>query len=238
MRANTRWAILALLFAVRLTMAFQFESVAAISPVIMDEFGVDLADVGVLISLYLAPGLVIALPGGEIGRRYNDKSVVASGLVLMISGGLIMALAAAWSWQLAGRLIGGSGAVLLNVLMSKMVADWFADRELATAMGIFVNSWPKGIVLGLLALPPLASTWGTTGAYRPTSLFAALGLVLLSAVYRAPPARTTSGPRATWPDGASFRAVLIAGCIWDSTILRSVWSSGLAQLCWQSADGA
>jgi len=133
MHTNRRWAILALLFAVRLSMAFQFQSVAAISPLVMNQFDVGLADIGLLISLYLAPGLVIALPGGEIGRRYGDKSAVLFGLALMVGGGLIMVFASAWPWQLVGRLLAGGGGVLLNVLMSKMVTDWFAGKEIATA---------------------------------------------------------------------------------------------------------
>src|SRR5262249_11280895 len=139
---NNRWTILTLLFVVRLSMAFQFQSVAAIAPLVMNKFGVGLADIGLLISLYLAPGLVIALPGGEIGRRYGDKSAVLVGLSLMVGGGLMMVFASAWLWQLMGRLLAGVGGVLLNVLMSKMVTDWFAGKEIATAMAIFVNSWP------------------------------------------------------------------------------------------------
>src|SRR5688500_3994032 len=100
MHTSNRWAILTLLFAVRLRMAFQYLSVAAISPMVMDQFGVGLADIGLLIGLYLAPGLVIALPGGEIGRRYGDKSAVLFGLALMVGGGLIMVSASAWPWQL------------------------------------------------------------------------------------------------------------------------------------------
>ena len=67
-----RWNVLMLLFIVRLSMAFQFQSVASISPTIMKDNGVGLSDIGLLISLYLAPGLAFALPGGEIGRRFGD----------------------------------------------------------------------------------------------------------------------------------------------------------------------
>ena len=49
-----RWSILALLFAVRTTMAFQFQSVAALAPLIQRDFGVNLADIGLAIGLYLA----------------------------------------------------------------------------------------------------------------------------------------------------------------------------------------
>jgi len=44
-----------------------------------------------------------------------------------------------WTVQIAGRLVAGAGVVLLNVQMTKMVADWFAGREIATAMAIFVK---------------------------------------------------------------------------------------------------
>jgi predicted MFS family arabinose efflux permease len=99
-----RWNVLLILFIVRLTMAFQFQSVASLSPAIMNEYGVGLGDVGLLISLYLAPGVVFALPGGEIGRRFGDKRVALFGLVLMTVGGLLMALAPSWHWQVAGRI--------------------------------------------------------------------------------------------------------------------------------------
>src|SRR3978361_1887969 len=128
-----RWNVLILLFTVRLSMAFQFQSVGSMSPAIMKAYGVGLGDIGLLISLYLAPGIVFALPGGEIGRRFGDKRVVLIGLALMVLGGLVMAFAPIWHWQIAGRFVSGRGGVVLNVLMSKMVTDWFAGKEIATA---------------------------------------------------------------------------------------------------------
>src|ERR1700738_4523452 len=139
-----RWNVLLLLFVVRVSMAFQFQSVASISPTLMHEYGVGLGDIGLLISLYLAPGLAFAIPGGEIGRRFGDKRIVLFGLTLMVGGGLAMAFAPTWHWQIAGRIVAGIGGVVLNVLMSKMGTDWFEGKEIATAMAIFVNSWPAG----------------------------------------------------------------------------------------------
>ncbi|MGE4610989.1 MAG: hypothetical protein AAED33_06295 [Paracoccaceae bacterium] len=58
-----RWVILATLFFARLTMAFQFQAVAAISPLIMEAHGLNLANIGLLIGIYLAPGVIVAIPG-------------------------------------------------------------------------------------------------------------------------------------------------------------------------------
>src|SRR3979490_1534815 len=154
-RVRNRWGILAVLFAVRATMAFQFQSVAAVAPLLSSEYGVGLADVGVLIGLYFAPGVALALPGGAIGQRFGDKTTVLGGLLLMLAGSLMIASATSWNIQNAGRLVAGAGGVILSVQMTKMLTDWFAGHEIATAMAIFVNSWPAGIAVALLPLPVL-----------------------------------------------------------------------------------
>ena len=100
---------LGLLFLVRTTMAFQFESVAAIGPVLQREFNVGLPDIGMLIGLYLLPGVVIALPGGAIGRALGDKRTVLVGCAIMFIGNVIMAFTVVWAVQVGGRLLTGVG---------------------------------------------------------------------------------------------------------------------------------
>jgi MFS family permease len=211
-----RWNVLIILFTVRLSMAFQFQSVASMSPAIMKAYGVGLGDIGLLISLYLAPGIALAIPGGEIGRRFGDKRVVLFGLILMIAGGLIMSFAPTWHWQIAGRVAAGIGGVVLNVLMSKMVTDWFAGKEIATAMAIFVNSWPVGIALCLFLLPAIAAVEGIATASWLTTAFCALGFILLVALYRTSShiGSAATVPLAAWPHPAAIRAMVIAGSIW------------------------
>ncbi len=164
---RNRWFVLAVLFAVRLTMAFQFQSVAAVAPLLSNAFDVSLADVGILIGLYFAPGAALALPGGAIGQRFGDRRTVSVALLLMLIGQLAMAVSDSWSVQIAGRLVSGAGGVMLNVQMTKMVADWFSGKEIATAMAIFVNSWPAGIALSLLTLPLIGLGIGSLRGHLP-----------------------------------------------------------------------
>ena len=230
---TNRWRVLALLFCVRVTMAFQFQAVAALSPLLMDRFGVGLADIGLLIGLYLLPGIIIALPGGAIGRRFGDKRAVAFGMVLMLAGGLVMALVPGWQAQITGRVLAGIGGCILNVLMTKMVTDWFTGCELATAMGIFVNSWPVGIAGALLVLPSLAGMFGLSATMGLIAGFVAIGLALLVVYYR-PPARTVSGVAtpASPLRGAALVCVLLAGSIWGlyNSALGMIFGFGPAML--------
>jgi MFS family permease len=210
---KNRWTVLALLFAVRSVMAFQYQSTAAVSPLLMERYGVDLADIGLLIGLYLAPGIVLALPGGKLGALIGDKRCVLIGLALMTSGGTMMTLAETWDWQVAGRAIAGIGGVLLNVVMSKMVTDWFAGREIATAMAIFVNSWPLGIALALLVLAPIALATGLTAVFALCTGLVALGFVALWRCYQEP--GTLADTSRDVPSGPVTVAVIASGFAWS-----------------------
>jgi MFS family permease len=211
---RNRWGILAVLFLVRLTMAFQFQSVAAVAPLLGSEFGVSLADIGILIGLYFTPGVALALPGGAIGQRFGDKTTVLGALLLMLIGNLAMAYSDSWTGQIAGRLVGGAGGVLLNVQMTKMVADWFAGKEIATAMAIFVNSWPAGIALSLLTLPLIGTAYGVSAVYLAVAALIGLGLVLLAAAYRPPANSVTAAATSAGLDRNAAIAVIAAGLIW------------------------
>lgn len=210
---QNRWGILAILFLVRLTMAFQFQSVAAVAPLLQTQFGVGLADIGLLIGLYFTPGVVLALPGGAIGARVGDKPTALAALALMLIGSLMMALADGWNLQVAGRLVAGIGGVLLSVQLTKMTTDWFAGKEIATAMGIVINSWPTGIALSLVTLPIIGTAGGAEAVFLAVCAVVAVGIVLML-FYRPPP---TSGPVAAVNgglDAQTVSAVMVAGMIW------------------------
>jgi MFS family permease len=209
-----RWGVLAVLFAVRTAMAIQYQSVAAVAPLLIRDYGVGIADVGLLIGLYLAPGVVLALPGGTVGRMFGDKRTVLAGLVLMVVGGLVMVLSASWGGQIAGRLIAGIGSVLLNVLMSKMIVDWFSSREMATAMAIFVNSWPVGIAIALLLLPAIAVQYGVTSAFLICTGVVLAGLLVLLFLYREPANTASATASGGAPNRAATMAVIAAGTTW------------------------
>jgi cyanate permease len=211
---RNRWFILAVLFVIRLTMAFQFQSVAAVAPLLGSEFGVSLADIGILIGLYFTPGVALALPGGAIGQRFGDKTTVLAALLLMLVGSLAMALSGSWTVQVAGRLVGGAGGVLLNVQMTKMVADWFVGKEIATAMAIFVNSWPTGIALSLLVLPMIGAAHGVGAVHLVVAALIALASVLLALAYRSPANPMTAAATSARIDRDALVAVVTAGLMW------------------------
>ncbi|TIR17075.1 MAG: MFS transporter [Mesorhizobium sp.] len=211
---QSRWTILAVLFVARAAFAFQFGSVGAVAPQLSQDLGASLADIGILIGLYFAPGVLLALPGGAVGRCYGDKATVLAGLLAMLAGELLMDASTSWSVQTMGRLIAGTGGILLSVLMTKMVADWFTGPEIATAMAVFVNSWPVGIAISLMLLPWIAGRSGLHAVNLAVAGWILIGLGLMAFVYRAPEAALpVEGERDSLTSETVY-AVIAAGSIW------------------------
>src|SRR5688572_18006884 len=139
---SARWTMLAIVVATRTCMGFQFQAVPAVAPLLQSDLGLSFAQLGIVIGIYLVPGVVFALPGGELGRRVGERRLVIASLALMAVGGLVTAQSGGFVTAACGRLIAGVGAVLMNILLARMVADWFTERELATAMAATQGAWP------------------------------------------------------------------------------------------------
>ena len=195
-------------------MAFQFQAVASLSPLFADTYGIGLADLGILMGLYMSPGIILAIPGAAIAKFFGDKRVVIFGMLLMIFGSLIMTIGWNYQLQLVGRLFSGAGGVLLNVLMAKMVTDYFAGKEISLAMGIFANSWPVGIASALVILPLIGNSAGFTWAMLTVTIFIVFGLILFSLFYEDMDGLGEQQTQGFRINGTALIALLLAGIIW------------------------
>jgi MFS family permease len=211
-----RWRMLAVLFLARAAMAYQFQTIASDGPFLIESLGIGFGDLGILIGLYMLPGIVIAVPGGMLGQRFGVKRLVLAGLALMVVGGVLTGTHSV-GLIFAGRLVSGLGAVFVNVLMTKMVADWFAGREIVTAMSTFVTSWPAGIALGLISFPPLIAAYSWVAVMMVASAVVTVCLVMVATVYLDPPdAPAESRQLRLDLSGREWLLISLAGFIWGT----------------------
>ena len=165
----------------RFCLGFQFQSAGSIAPFLITDFTLDYGQIGTLVGLYMLPGLVFALPGGVLGKRFGDKRVVAAGLFLMILGGIVSALGQSYAAVSLGRAISGIGAAFLVVLMTKMVADWFVGHELFIGMSIFIIGWPVGIAAAQATQAQIAEVAGWRSVFYLAAGMLAAALVIVVA---------------------------------------------------------
>lgn len=227
-RGSYRWTVMIVLGLARIAMGYQFQAVASVSPLLVEDFGIDYAMVGTLIGLYLLPGIVLALPGGHLGRRFGEKRVVLVGLALMAAGGAMSGASDSYAMMVAGRTVTGIGVVLQFVLMTKMLTDWFSGRELILAMAIYLNGWPIGIGLAMVSQVDMAVEYSWQMVFLSTGVLAALAMAIVWIFYRGPAAAEGTGiaGAAASAAGLSGREILLislAALIW--TLSNAGWVS-------------
>jgi len=213
---SARWAMLLVIFFTRISLGFQFQSIAALTPFLVAAFDLSYAQVGLLMGLFMLPGVVIALPGGLLGQRYGSVRIAVAGLGLMLVGGVVVSYSLGFGLATLGRTLSGVGGVLVNVMLARMVAEWFRGRELQTAMGVMLSAWPFGMALALAILGPLAAATSWRVAEYVTVAAAGLALALIALGYRDPP------PGDEAPEPAAVLRLGLPGRVWALAISAGV----------------
>jgi MFS family permease len=219
---SRRWIVLAVLFAARAAIGFQFQSVGSATPALMADLALDYAAIGLLLGAYLLPGVVVAFPTGLIGQRVSEKALGLAGLALMVASGALFGHTDHLATAVLARLIGGAGGAIVGLVATKMVADWFDKREIVLAMSLLQMSWPFGAMVALPLQTWLLheSNWATV--MLSTTLAAAAALAAFALLPRhvaqVEAQATEAGMRLPT---ATLLPVMVAGVIWGAMNLAA-----------------
>lgn len=184
--SDNRWIMLGALTVARFAVGFQIVAIASVTTHLQAAFDLDHAAVGTLASLYLLPGLFLAIPAGWLGFRFGDRFMVLVSLSLMALGGCIATVSVDPLMLAAGRIVAGCGGVIMVVLNNKMIADWFDSGTIITAMSVMMSGFALGIGLGMLGHVYLADLAGWPAAQWSTAALAGLAFLFTLKVYRDP----------------------------------------------------
>ncbi len=218
-----RWFILAILFIARTCMALEFQILGAVMPFARVDLDSDYAAMGQLMGLFMLPGIVLALPAGMLSSRFGLRRLAVFSLLLLAGGSALFSVSHDYGTALAGRLVGGAGNAVLSVLVSAMVAEWFRDRDLSTALSIVFISWQFGLAVALAVFPAIAEAASWRWACHLTTLVCLTVAVLVALTYRSPAgtAIATATARRSMPSLrliARRQSILptLAGIIWTA----------------------
>lgn len=183
---NYRWIILAIVYLSILAFALIFQSIPPILPLIISELHLTYAQSGLLMSLFALPGLFISLLGGFLSDRYGMRPLGMGCFVLMIAGTLLVG----WGTELwvlwFGRIVAGIGALTLSIFLPKLLTQWFKDRGLGLAMGVFNTGVPLGSVICFSLFGKIGSLWGWRAPILLTGIYSLITSILFLSLYRLP----------------------------------------------------
>ncbi len=210
------WFILAALALARIGFGYQFQTVATLGPDLIPRFALSYAAFGALIGAYMLLGCFVALPLGFLGRRYGDRIVLGSGLALMVVGACVSAAGSGATEIAVGRTLAGVGAVAMIVLQGKIIADWFSGKLFMIGISVSVCSYPIGVGLAQLVLPPLTDAYGWQAGFLSGGVTLALALLLFLASFRAKPQPEAAPSGLSFPNARECLLLAIAGLTWTA----------------------
>ena len=124
-----------------------------LAPALRRDYGLSLAQTGLLISCSLVGSLVSLLPWGFATDRFGERIVLVCGLTAC-GASLLAASRAHGFWALAGLLVlaGGTGASVQSA-SGRAVLHWFPRRQRGLALAIRQTAIPISGFLTALVIP-------------------------------------------------------------------------------------
>jgi MFS family permease len=181
-----RWVILVIVYLSILAFTFIFQSIPPILPLILTELHLTYAQSGLLMSLFALPGIFVSLLGGFLADRYGIKPLGTGCFILMIGGTFLVGLGVNLQLLGLGRIIAGIGGLTLSVFLPKLLSQWFKERELGLAMGIFNTGVPLGSVICFGLFGTLGDHWGWRTPVLLTGIYLFITFILFISLYRIP----------------------------------------------------
>ena len=136
---------------------------ALLSPVLdslVEPFGTTATDIGLMISFFTAPPIVVIPLAGLLADRYGRKPVIVSSLLLFGAAGSAIALTTNFRVVLGLRLLQGAAFGGLTPVLITSIGDLYGGTREATAQGLrFTGSGLAQTVFPLIAGATVAIAW-------------------------------------------------------------------------------
>lgn len=189
-----------LVLGVTLTAVMGVSSLIPVLPQLMAGLQLGSGGVGLVLSLFTLPGVVMAPLVGVLADRYGRKVVLVPALVVFGLSGALCGLAPDFKTLLALRLVQGLGAAPLGIMSLTLIADLYDGPSLAQAMGL--NAATLG--MGTAIFPAVGGLLGLLGWRLPF----ALALLALPLAWVVAFRLRVAKPRQTQPALAYLRQTL------------------------------
>jgi CP family cyanate transporter-like MFS transporter len=150
-----------------------------VGPVSLD-LGLSRSSMGTLLGAWPLVYIAVSIPAGILIDRFNLKTTIAAGIILIAVSGLLRAIAIDYSTMLIAVMVFGLGGPFISIGAPKLISIWFDTKQRGRAMGIYLTAPAVGriLVLGVtngVLMPLLDYSWRWT-------LSAVAGTALISFV--------------------------------------------------------
>ena len=169
------------------------------APALRREFGLSLAQTGLLISVSLIGSLTTLIAWGQITDRAGERVVLFVGLA--VAGGALAGAGFAHTFLLLAVLLAVAGAAGASVQSAsgRAVMHWFQPSQRGLALALRQTAIPISGFLASLALPQIESAGGVRWGFATLGIWCAFGAVVGLLVLREGPQPEPQAARSEAP---------------------------------------
>ncbi len=132
------------------------------------------------LALFNLSYVVLAYPAGILSDRLSARSILMTGIAVLVAGDLTLAMSNGMAGLVIGVSLWGAHMALTQGIFSRMIADGAPDDLRATSFGAF---WFVSGIAGLLASLGAGLLWdreGSAATFATSAGVAAMAFVMLS----------------------------------------------------------
>ena len=160
---------------------------------------------------FLASSIIAATCSGLGTATFGARNTYAVGAAVFTAGAIVIALAPAMEWVIAGRFVQGFGGGLIAGVAYVLVRSTFPEAAWARVIALLSGMWSVAILVGPLAGGAFARYGHWRGSFIMVSIIAA---VLALGAFRVLPAARANTRRAAFP---GLRLALVCAAIASSS---------------------
>ncbi len=152
-----------IIFLVTLLAVLGVSSIAPALPLMVRELHVRPGQIGLLITVFTLPGMILTPITGILADRYGRKTILVPSLFLFGIAGFLCTFTRTFEILLIFRFIQGLGAASLGAMNVTLIGDIFTGNQRAEAMG-----YNSGVLsIGAASYPAIGGTLALAGWYYP-----------------------------------------------------------------------
>ena len=194
--------------------AVGFGIIAPTIPLFAKSFGVNNAQVGLIISTFALARFASGLFSGKLVDKFGERIVYTTGVGFVAISAFAAALAQSYAQLLIYRAAGGLGSSMFSVAAGSIILRAVDDTRRARAQSLYNGSF----LIGMMAGPVIGGFLTAISLRAPLMIYAILlvissaagGFLLRNSVLAARPTETTVSEKTALRDTLSSKPYLIA----------------------------
>jgi MFS family permease len=144
------------------------------------EGGDNIQLVGMALGAYPMAQALFQLPYGMASDKFGRKNMIMIGLIMLIIGSIVVAMADNIYMVILGRAIQGAGAV--SAAVTALLADLTREEHRTKAMAMIGSTIGVTFAISLVLGPALAQWVGIAGIFWLTAILGALAILVIQFV--------------------------------------------------------